>query len=517
MNKELVVDVRPSEINIALLEDKQLVELHQERSDASFAVGNVYLGRVKKVMPGLNAAFIDIGHEKDAFLHYQDMGPQFRSLQKYLQLSLSQKGQLPSLQKFKNEPDIDKKGKISDLLSNGQLIVVQIVKEPISTKGPRLTSELSFAGRNIVLMPFHDKVMVSQKIKSAKEKERLVKLFQGLKTKNAGVIIRTAAANQKVEVLDNELRELMQKFEQVFVNARNGKAPRLLAGEINRTSALLRDLLNDSFTSIYVNDAAVYHDIRDYIAAIAPDKQHIVKLYQEEKNIFEHFGIDKAIKALFGKTVSVKTGAYLVIEHTEALHVIDVNSGKKAKTSADQETTALETNLAAVPEIARQLRLRDMGGIIVVDFIDMAKNEHRQQVFEKMKEAMASDRARHNILPLSKFGLMQITRQRVRPEMAIDTMEKCPSCNGTGKISPPILLVDEIESRLSSVVQACEDKTIFIKVHPFVAAYLTKGFFSYRFRWGLKFRRLIKIVSSSSMHFTGYRFYNARNEEIKFS
>jgi len=517
VSKDLIIDVRPSDINIALLENNQLVELHQERSDLAFAVGNIYLGRVKKVMPGLNAAFVDIGYEKDAFLHYQDMGPQFRSLQKFLQTCMSQKGQTPSLQKFRNEPDIDKRGKITDLLNNGQLVVVQVVKEPISTKGPRLSSEISFAGRNMVLIPFYDKISISQKINSGEERDRLHKALQGIKSRNFGLIVRTAAVSQKVATLDRELRDLTRRFDLAFSNIHQGKIPKLLSGEINRTSALLRDILNASFSSIYVNDSTVFDDVKEYITSIAPERQNIIKLYDEQLPIFEHFGIEKSIKALFGKTVSIKAGSYLIIEHTEALHVVDVNSGKKSKTSADQETTALEANLAAVSEIARQLRLRDMGGIIVIDFIDMSKNDHRQKVFEKMKETMSTDRAKHNILPLSKFGLMQITRQRVRPEMNIDTLEKCPACNGTGEISPSILLIDEIESRLSSVIQNHDDKTIFLKVHPYIAAYINKGIFSQRFKWGMKFSRKIKIRESMSMHLTGYRFYNKKNQELKFN
>ena len=516
MSKELIIDVRSTEIDIAILENKQLIELHKEKSNIAFAVGDIYLGRVKKVMPGLNAAFVDVGYEKDAFLHYQDMGPQFRSLQKFLNICMSQRGRATShLQKFKNEPDIDKKGKISDVLTAGQPIVVQVVKEPISTKGPRLSSEISIAGRNMVLMPFYDKISISQKIESNTERDRLRSIISSIKPRNFGVIIRTVATDQKVTVFDSEMRSLIRRFESAFENIHEGKVPRLLLSEINRTSAILRDLLNASFNNIYVNNEDVYDEIREYLTTIAPDRLGMVKLYQSEEPIFESFGIEKSIKALFGKTVSIKSGAYLIIEHTEALHVIDVNSGKKSKTAKDQETTAVEANQAALQEIARQLRLRDMGGIIVIDFIDMAKNEHKQLIFEKMKEAMAEDRAKHNILPLSKFGLMQITRQRVRPEMNIDTFEKCPACNGSGEISPSILLVDEIENRLSTILQTYEGNSIQLRVHPYVASFITKKLFSIRLKWMLKFKLYISIRPSMSMHMTGYRFYNSKKQEIK--
>jgi len=511
---DLIIDVTPSDISIALLEDKRLVELHKEKSDNQYAGGNIYLGRVKKVMPGLNAAFIDIGYERDAFLHYLDMGPQFRSLNSYLKTALSRKGKLPGLSKFRNEPDIDKNGKITDILTGGQLIIVQVTKEPISTKGPRLTSEISIPGRNLVLMPFSDKISVSQKIENSDERNRLKTLIQSIKPRNYGVIIRTAAENKKVAELDVELRSLIRKWETAFENIKGVHPPRLIISELNRTSAILRDLLNVSFNSIYVNDETVYQEIRDYIATIAPEKQKIVKLYSGSEPIFEHFGIVKQIKSSFGKTVSFKNGAYLIIEHTEALHVIDVNSGNRSKSAQDQESNALDVNLAAAEEIARQLRLRDMGGIIVIDFIDMQTNEHKQMLYDRMKELMERDRAKHTILPLSKFGLMQITRQRVRPEMTVDTLEKCPSCNGTGQITPAILLTDQIESKLAYFVGKYQLRKIILKTHPYIAAYLTKGFFSLRFRWSWRYRCRIIVLDMESYQFLEYHFFNKEEEEL---
>ncbi|HJZ39802.1 MAG TPA: Rne/Rng family ribonuclease, partial [Bacteroidales bacterium] len=425
MSKELIIDTSSSDVTIALLEDKKLVELNKEKSNPQFAVGDIYLGKVKKLMPGLNAAFVDVGYEKDAFLHYLDLGPQVRSLHKYLEASLNRKGKIFSFQRFKRERDIDKDGTITDVLTPGQLVLVQIAKEPISTKGPRLTSEISIAGRNLVLMPFHDKVSVSQKLQSNEEKNRLKTLIQSIKPHNYGIIVRTVAEGKKVKDLDTELKGLVRKWENAFDNLRGVKPPFLLISELNRTSAILRDILNVSFNSITVDDEIIHREIKEYINTIAPEKEKIVKLHKGEVPIFEHYGIEKQIKSSFGKTVSFRNGAYLIIEHTEALHVIDVNSGNRSKSVSNQETNAFETNLAAAEEIARQLRLRDMGGIIVVDFIDMQSGDHKQKITEKLKLAMENDRAKHSILPLSKFGLMQITRQRVRPEMHISTTEKC--------------------------------------------------------------------------------------------
>jgi ribonuclease G len=516
VSKELIIDTSSSDVSIALLEDKKLVELNKEKSNPKFAVGDIYLGKVKKLMPGLNAAFVDVGFEKDAFLHYLDLGPQVRSLHRYLEAMVNRKGKIVSFQKIKRERDIDKDGTITDVLTSGQLVLVQIAKEPISTKGPRLTSEISIAGRNLVLMPFHDKVSVSQKIQSAEERNRLKTLIQSIKPHNYGIIVRTVAEGKKVKDLDIELRGLVRKWENAFDNLKGVKPPYLFISELNRTSAILRDILNVSFNSITVDDETFYREIKDYISTIAPEKEKIVQLHKGVVPIFEHFGIEKQIKSSFGKTVSFKNGAYLIIEHTEALHVIDVNSGNRSKSVSNQETNAFETNLAAAEEIARQLRLRDMGGIIVIDFIDMQSSEHKQKVNEKIKQAMENDRAKHSILPLSKFGLMQITRQRVRPEMHISTTEKCPTCNGTGEIAPSILFVDKIESQIVSLLEKEPQKLIVLKLHPYVSAFIKRGFIPLYLKWRFRFKIRIKVVSISSYDFLEYHLFNAQGEEIVF-
>ena len=516
MSSDLIIDVTPSEVVIALLENKRLVELTRERSGAKFAVGDIYLGRVKKIMPSLNAAFIDVGYEKDAFLHYLDMGPQFSTLNKFMKIASSKKNRISSVSKIHSEPDINKEGKITEVLKAGQNILVQIAKEPISTKGPRLTSELSIAGRNLVLMPFSEKVSVSQKISSTEEKNRLKKLIQSIKPKRYGVIIRTVSEGKRVAELDQELKKLVAKFETIFQKLRKATAPSLIVGEIDRTTALLRDIYSPNFNSIIVNDAEVADDISEYLGTIDPEKKKIVKLYKGGQPIFDHFGIEKQIKSSFGKTVSFKNGAYLIIEHTEAFHVFDVNSGNRSKAGIDQETNALEVNLAAAEEIARQLRLRDMGGIIVIDFIDMHNSENRQKVFERMKETMDVDRTKHNILPLSKFCLMQITRQRVRPEEHVETAEVCPACKGTGKVTPTILFTDELDNKVNYIFKDLNKKKLTIKVHPYVAAFLTKGFMSPRRKWALKFMRKVAVEEVNSLSFLDYQFFDENMEEIIF-
>ncbi len=515
MTTELVVDVQPKEVSIALLEDKSLVELQSEGQNISFAVGNMYLGRIKKLMPGLNACFVDVGYEKDAFLHYLDLGPQFNSLQKFVKQTLSDRKKLANISKASILPDLDKEGTVANTLKVGQEVVVQIVKEPISTKGPRLTSEISFAGRYLVLIPFNDKVSVSQKIKSSEERARLKQLLMSIKPKNLGVIVRTVAEGKRVAELDGELKVLVKHWEETMTKVQKvSKYPTLIYEETSRAVALLRDLFSPSFTSIHVNNETVYNEIKDYVSLIAPERAGIVKLYKGKIPIYDNFGITKQIKASFGKAVSYKSGAYLIIEHTEALHVVDVNSGNRTKNANGQEGNALEVNLGAADELARQLRLRDMGGIIVVDFIDMAEPGNRQKLYERMCANMQKDRARHNILPLSKFGLMQITRQRVRPAMDVDTSEVCPTCFGKGSIKSSIHFTDTLESKIDYLVNKLKVKHFSLHLHPYVAAYINQGFISLKRQWQLKYGFGFKIIPSQKLAFLQYIFYDRQGEEI---
>lgn len=515
MTSELVVDVQPKEISIALLEDKNLVEFQREGRNLSFSVGNMYLARVKKLMPGLNACFVDVGFERDAFLHYLDLGPQFHSYQKYIKQVLSDRKKLFPISRASVLPDIEKDGSISNVLQVGQEVIVQIVKEPISTKGPRLTCELSFAGRYLVLIPFNDKVSVSQKIKSGEERARLKQLLQSIKPKNFGVIVRTVAEGKRVAELDAELKILLKHWEESITRVQeSSKLPQLVYEETSRTVALLRDLFSPSFTNIYVNDESVFHEVKDYVSLIAPEQADIVKLYKGQLPIFDNFAITKQIKSSFGKTISYKNGAYLIIEHTEALHVVDVNSGNRSKANNGQEANALDVNLGAADELARQLRLRDMGGIIVVDFIDMSLAENRQKLYERMCHNMQKDRAKHNILPLSKFGLMQITRQRVRPAMDVNTAETCPTCFGKGTIKPSILFTDTLESKIDYLVNKLGIKKFKLHIHPYVAAYVNQGLVSLKRQWQLKYGFGVKIIPSQKLALLQYEFYDMKGEEI---
>jgi ribonuclease G len=367
----------------------------------------------------------------------------------------------------------------------------------------------------MVLIPFGEKVSVSSKIKRGEERSRLKQLVQSMKPKNFGVIVRTVAEGKKAAELDQELKVLLKRWEDTITKVqKTTERPQLVFEEQTRAVALLRDLFNPTYDGIHVNNAEIYNQIHDYVSLIAPEKADIVKLYKGNVPIFDNFDVTKQIKSGFGRTVNYKRGAYLIIEHTEAMHVVDVNSGTRIKKENGQEANALETNLGAADELARQLRLRDMGGIIVVDFIDMNLAEDRQLLYERMCENMKKDRARHNILPLSKFGLMQITRQRVRPAMDVAVEESCPTCHGTGKIKSSILFTDQLESKIDNLVNKIGIKRFSLHVHPYVAAFINQGVFSLKRRWQLKYGLGIRVIPSQKMAFLQYEFYDVNQQYI---
>ena len=511
--KDLVVDVGSSEVRLALLENHRLIEYNRESSQGhSFSVGDVYLGKVKKILPALNAAFVDIGDSKEAFVHYLDLGLHFDAFDKFVRDANPNRNLQELFSGIKIGEPLSKEGRVEDYLKPGQLIIGQIVKEPISTKGSRLTAEISLAGRNIVLLPFAEKVSVSQKITSKEEKRRLETLVGNILPHNYGAIIRTAAEGSSAAVLVAELRSLIEKWEGAWKKISRNKNIGLLFTEYSKTTTILRDLLNDSFSNIYVNDPKIYEETRRYISLISPEQEKIVRLYEGKEPIFDHFEVTRQIKSSFGKVVPMKQGAYLVIETTEALNVIDVNSGIRAK-SNDQEENTFEVNKLAAEEIARQLRLRDMGGLIIVDFIDMDSGEHRNDLYKYMVELMSADRAKHNVLPLTKFGLMQITRQRIRPVTEINTTEKCPLCHGTGKIASTVVIDEQIERKLADYVEAGH-KQFTLKISPILGAYITRGWSSFAGKWKRKYRCKLKIVEVTDYSILQYDFYDENGKAL---
>ncbi|MGE5354648.1 MAG: Rne/Rng family ribonuclease [Deltaproteobacteria bacterium] len=516
MDKELLINSKNGSVEIALIEDSKLVEFHEEVTNSEFAVGDIYYGKIRQLMPGHNGAFVDIGYLKNAFLHYSDLGPQLESLLKYIRIAENDKNSAPSLDNFKLENDIDKNGKVVDVLKKDQNIIVQILKEPISTKGPRLTCEITIAGRYIVMTPFSNNVSISKKIQSDDEVKRLKILIESIKPKNFGIIARTAAEGKSVSVLHEEMKSLVDKWNKMFEELKNSKPPVKLLTEIDKASVLLRDILNDSFNKIIVSEDDIFLKTKNYLKQIAPDQIKILKMHRGKSTLFQAHGVTKQIKSSFGKTYTLKSGAYIIIEHTEAMHVIDVNSGPKLRKDS-QEEAAIAVNLEAAEEIARQLRLRDLGGLIIIDFIDMRSYENKKVLYKEIKNFMQNDRAQHTVLPLSKFGLMQITRQRTKPEIKINTMEICPVCDGTGKVTPSILIIDDIERDLKYILNSGHKSNLSVIVHPFVHSYLSKGFPSKRMKWFFRLGTWIKLTKNENFSINEYKILDNSEDEIKLN
>ena len=516
MDKELVIKSSPSEVEIALIENGKLVEIHRQKNNDSSTVGDIFLASVKKIMPSLNASFMDLGHRNDAFLHYTDLGPQIKSLVKYTKAVMNNQYNQPLLDGFELEPDNPKSGKIDQVFTKNDRVLVQVLKEPISTKGPRLSCELAIAGRYLVLTPFSNMVAVSKKISSGEERKRLKVLVESIKPKNFGIIVRTAAEGKKVADLHHDVKELEVKWNSIFEQLKQKKTPERVLSEIDKASSILRDILNDNFNRITVDNKELYQSIKDYLTNIEPDKVKILHHYKGSRLIFDQFDINRQIKASFGKTSTMSSGAYIIIEHTEAMHVIDVNSGPKM-VRKDQEEAAFSVNLEAAEEIARQLRLRDIGGLITIDFIDMRSSENKSSLFNKMKDFMSGDRAQHTILPLSKFGLMQITRQRTRPEVNIDTTEVCYACLGTGKVNPSILIIDNLERDIQFIIQSRPSAKIKIKCNEFIYAYLKHGLPSVQMRWYMKYKKWIPLTANTNYHLNEYKFFDESDDEIRLS
>ncbi len=515
MSIDLIIRSGSSEVAIALMKDKLLSELHREKTERGFAVGDVYLAKIRKVAPGLNAAFVDVGHEKDAFLHYFDLGPQYKNAYKFTKGAISGTSRSAMLEDWKMEADISKDGKIADAISASQNILVQIAKEPISTKGPRLTAEVTLPGRYMVLVPFINKVSISARIKDEEERARLKQLMQRIRPPNFGVIIRTNAEHKNTEDLETDLKSLLGRWEVMFHNLRNAQPPKKVLGEIDRTSAVLRDVLNKDFSNIHVDDELLAEEIHQTLEKIAPEKAGIVKHYKGKLDIFDNFGVNKQIKQAFGRQVMLPSGASLIIEKTEAMHVIDVNSGsRKGAGAKDQETNVLELNIEAANEIARLLRLRDMGGIVAIDFVDLYEPENRRILHKALKDAMADDKAKHNVLPPSRFGVIELTRQRVRPETEIDTSENCPTCAGTGEVQAPVLIIDQIENALNYLLTEKDMNGLTLGVHPFIHAYLTKGLPSIQHKWWMRWRKWVKVKPVGSLQYLAYNVQDGEGNEV---
>lgn len=506
MVRELVIHSNTRGVEIALLENKRLMEYHLDLYDQNgFSAGDIYLGRIKKLNPGLNAAFVDIGHEKDAFIHYSDLSPNLLSLKKFTGNALNN-SQKSLLNNFGLEEHILKDGKIQDVLAKGDWVITQIMKEAISTKGPRMTCEVTIPGRYIVLAPFTNSVGISKKITDSAERQRLSTIIESIRPQNFGMVVRTNAQGLGESELKKDIESLIEKWEILTNGLRERKEPCLLLSEMGKSFSLIRDMLNDTFERVVCDNAKLFDQLKSYLEENAPAYSNKLELYRGLRPLFDEFDISRQVRNSFGKTVTLKSGAYLVLEHTEALHVIDVNSGPKINTTVDQDTNAFNVNCEAAVEIARQLRVRDIGGIIVVDFIDMRSGEFRVKVHQAMEEAMRADRAKHSILPISKFGLMEITRQRVRSEISIDTgKEKKETYQ---PIEAPEILVENIEKEIELLGSTPGDKKYNLFVHPYVSAFLQKGIWPKKWQWYFKRKVLIDISEDSSLSLSEFYLIN---------
>lgn len=511
MERELVIQATDTGCDIALLENKELVEFHRESRQNTLIVGDIYWARVKKIMPPLNAVFIDIGEGKEAFLHYTDLGEKFSSFRGFFsQISTNDNFKIERFQPLEEYP---KDGKIGEILAVNDYIAVQILKEPMSSKGARLSADISIAGRYLVLTPFMPQSNVSKKIANPTERARLKEITSKLTIKNVGVIIRTVAEGKSVKELHEDFNELIETWQEICqkIKASNGIVK--LFEEQTKSNTLLRDILNDSFTKIHVHGSELSSNIKNYVEKIAPEKANIIKTYEQEP-VFELLNLTPKIKSSFNKIIPLPSGGYLIIEQTEAMCVIDVNSGvhKAKKDLLASNDSILKTNTEAAKEIARQLRLRDIGGIIVIDFIDTKIQETKEAIYESMLDFMRTDKASHTILPLSKFCLMQITRSRTKSQEKVNTKEVCPSCKGSGKVSNVIFITEHIFNRLQAALNI--DKKLILTVHPFVYAYLTKGLFSKFTQWQWKLKTRIKLRKNSSLGVVDFNFTDSVGEVV---
>jgi ribonuclease G len=512
---ELYIEVTPQDEKIAFLQDKRLTEFYQEKKGKNVVVGDIFVGTVRKILPGNNAAFVNIGLDKDAFVHYSDLGPNIKSFAKFSRTGLQGGLTGNGLQNFQFEPETLKTGNVSEVLKKNQQILVQVLKEPISSKGPRVTAEITVAGSYCILIPFYHHVNISKKIVERAERNRLKAIVNDLKPDNFGVVIRTAAQNVGEDILRKDLEELLIRWNGMVKLLKNAKQGDKVLGEPSFAISIVRDFLSYDLSGIYTNDPENYNQLEKYLENSESVSRNALKLHKGQVSLFEHFGINKQLKTSFGKVVSFSGGAYLVIEHTEALHVIDVNSGSNHNRENSQEENALNINLEAAKEIARQVKLRDMGGIIVIDFIDTKDSNNKKKIMNELVDAMKLDKASHNVLPMSKFCLVQLTRERVRPETNIVTEEKCPMCKGTGYVTSSQNIEDDIEASIKYLAHSLNFKHVKLVTHPFIAAYFKRGLISKRFKWRLDYKINVNLVPDPALHYGEFHIFDEQDEEIK--
>ncbi len=538
MKKDIIINSTANEHRIAILEDGKLAELFVETPGKARNVGDIYLGRIAKVMPGIRAAFVNIGMEQDAFLHFSDVG----SIEEFNVLfddeddekdddapttgeagkevvagggdGAPASGEIAVMSDRRREPSGRRQppGYQDVNLQKGQSILVQITKEPVGKKGVRVRSAISLPGRFLVLIPFDGKVGASKKLNNFKEKRRLRRAVRSMLPKGFGAIIRTVADGKSEEMLKQDLDELIKTWQGIEKAVKSENPPALIYKDMNTTSSVIRDLFQDTVEHVVVDDKKLYKETRAYVQWMSPDMLGRVEYYREKEPIFDKYGIEKDIQTLFSKKIWLKSGGYLFIEKTEAMTVIDVNSGRYAATK-EQELNSLRTNLESAREVCRQLRLRDIGGLIVVDFIDLEDEKNRKKIYDEMKKELRKDRAKMTVLPMTEFGLMQITRQRIRQSVQMSFSESCPMCGGTGLVQSKTSTVNQIERWIKRFKSEKREYRLELRVNPTIAEYLTHGTISRITKMQFKFFVKLKLVSDPTLLHDDFRFISQRQKK----
>lgn len=513
MVKEIVINSTATQTRVAIVEDGLLADFFVDYPENRRTVGDIYLGKVARVLPGIKAAFIDIGMKHDAFLHFSDIGESTKQLQEIIGEEDSDVEEDEEDATIKT--DVQNKNGSGSLrpqipkLQKGEQILVQITKEPVNNKGVRVSSSISLAGRFCVILPFDGKVGISKKISDFKERKRLRQIARGILPKNYGLIIRTVAKDQPESALRDDLNNLMKTWHEIEAAIKTEKPPALIYQDMNTTSSVIRDLFTPDITKVFIDSKKLYKQIKNYVSVVQPSLVDKIELFPSGGSIFESFKIEEQIKTLMSRKVPLPSGGYLIIEHTEAMVVVDVNSGRYAK-SKDQELNSLKTDLEAAREIARQLRLRDIGGIIVVDFIDLEEEKNKKKIFDELKKEFRRDRAKVSILPMSDFGLIQITRQRVRQNIMQTMKETCPYCLGSGLLTKHSHILYDLEDWLKKFKKTSKERSLILKCHPLFAARLREGKDVSLFKLQLKYLVRIKIEEDNNLRIGQLKFISAK-------
>ena len=505
MKNQIIVHSSGNQARIALLENGELAQLFIESEENQRTVGNIYVAQVHKVMSGIRAAFIDMGTPKDAFLHFSDAGDH---LDEYISM-LNGPNAIPAhakgdIKNKENLSNVEKQILAGKVLKSGQKLLVQIVKEPIGSKGPRVSTDITIAGRFLVLIPMGDYIAVSKKISNYRERRRLKNILSDMVPDGFGVIVRTVAEGQNDQEIEDDLRNVLKKWEKIVDKLETAKPPSLLHRDLDMTESLIRDLFAKNYDRVLIDDPKMYRQIKGYVGQIAPKMLPNVENYKGREHIFDYMKISEDVNSIFSPRVRMKSGGYLIFEQTEAMYVVDVNSGPYAA-KASQEDNSLKTNLDAAREIAKQLRLRDIGGIIVVDFIDLKDEKNRKKIYDELKKEFRKDQAKTNLIGMSDFGLVQITRQRIRPSVVNSVSKVCPMCGGSGNVVSQDTILTDIESWLSKFKHNTAYRAIDLYVNPYLRSMITKGLFSRRWKWMTKYHLKISVIGDESVSLNEFK------------